>query len=119
MENEKLITLTNQLLLLSNQMLQKFQQTKEDGRSGDFYQEVQPFSDKVQDVVDQWWVEANQWVKQHKNLNVNQILNTKEQLEKAAIQAFYPQTSRKHFLNMMNAILFVLNSILYENKVDK
>ncbi|WP_338470054.1 DUF1798 family protein [Niallia sp. XMNu-256] len=119
MENNKLIKLTNQLLLVSDQILQRFQQAKEDGQSGDFYQEVMPFSDKVQDLVDQWWVEVDLWTKQHNQVNIKQLINTKDQLEKIAIQAFYPQTSRKNFLDMMNSITFVLNTILDENKIDK
>ncbi len=119
MTNDKLITLTNQLLELTNQILQRFQQAKLEGRSGDFYQEVLPFSDKVQGLVDEWWTEVDQWVKQHNKINANQVVNTKEQLEKAAIQAFYPQTSRKLFLDMMNSIVFVLKSILHETRIDK
>ena len=114
MENEKLITLTKQLMVLTNQMVAQFEQTKETGSPGDFYQEVMPFSNKVQDILNEWWSEVSPWLKENKRINLNQVLNTKEQLEKAAIQAFYPQTSRKNFMNMIKAIVFVLNSIIQE-----
>lgn len=119
MENEKLISSTKQLLILTDQMVEQFQQTKAAGSPRDFYHEVMPFSNKVQNVLNEWWSEVSPWVKGHKRLHFNQVLNTKEQLEKAAIQAFYPQTSRKNFMNMIKAIVFVLNLIIQEKSIDK
>jgi hypothetical protein len=118
MKNEKLITLTEQLLLLTNRMVEQFQQTKATGIQSDFYQEVMPFFNDVQSVLNEWWSEVTTWVEAHEKIHFNQVLNTKEQIEKAAIQAFYPQTSRKNFLNMIKAIVFLLNSIIQDKSVE-
>ena len=89
MENEKLITLTKQLMVLTNQMVAQFEQTKETGSPGDFYQEVMPFSNKVQNILNEWWSEVSPWLKENKSIHSSQVLNTKEQLEKVAIQHHY------------------------------
>ena len=116
MENIKVITLTKELLYFTDVILQQFEETKREGKERDFYREVMPFAKKVQFTLDQWFDLVQAWLKEHehKYLNSNQVLNAKEQLEKVAIQAFFPNTSKKKFLDSIQAIKFIFSSIMYE-----
>lgn len=112
----KVMELTNELLIITDQVVNQFERTKTEDREGDFYREVMPFSNEAQLIVDEWITTVLPWIheKAPPNLNSNQIQSTKDQLEKAMVQAFFPQTSRKHFTDSIHAIQFVLKAILME-----
>ncbi|MDP4170880.1 MAG: DUF1798 family protein, partial [Bacillota bacterium] len=92
----RLIELTENLLFLTRDMKKQFDQTRENGKDGDFFTEVKPFSDKVKEINDQWMVEAFQWVKEEKpkNFHSNQIDSAYEQIEQISIQSFFVKTSK-------------------------
>jgi hypothetical protein len=116
MRKQKLMELTNELLIITDQIINQFEKTKTEGREGDFYREVVPFSNSAQHIVDEWIAFVLPWIheKGFTKLNSNQVHSTKDQLEKTMVQAFFPQTSRKHFTDSIHAIQFVLKAILME-----
>jgi predicted Ser/Thr protein kinase len=116
MRKQKVMELTSELLKLTDKIINRFEKTKKENLAGDFYTEVMPFSNQVQQILDEWIMNVHPWIheKSLKNLNFNQVQSTKDQLEKTMVQAFFPQTSRKHFTDSIHAIQFILNSILIE-----
>ncbi|MDP4171571.1 MAG: YppE family protein [Bacillota bacterium] len=118
----RLIELTENLLFFTRDMKKQFDQTRENGKDGDFFTEVKPFSDKVKEINDQWMVEAIQWVKEEKpkNFHSNQIDSAYEQIEQISIQSFFVKTSKSRFIQTSTSIEYVLNLILsYAEKGEK
>ncbi|WP_442594463.1 YppE family protein [Neobacillus sp. D3-1R] len=113
MENQ-LGSLTKTLLELLEKGRIQFEESKSSGKEGDFYSEVKPFADLVKTTCDEWLPIAIQWIQIDKPpfINKKQLETTYEHLEKMGIQAFYPTTSRKHFISSLQSAQFVLQSIL-------
>jgi Bacterial domain of unknown function (DUF1798) len=120
MKNQELIYLTKKLLGYHNEILKKFEETKDTGVEGDFFQEVKPFSNQVKDIMDRWKVEVTAWIgiRHPRNIHVQQVESVVEQLEMIAVQAFFVQTSRTRFLNTANSVEYVLTAILLEAEND-
>lgn len=116
MQDEELVKITNKLLSFNHDLLQKFKETKESGVEGDFYQEIKPFSDQLNETLKIWGERAKLWIRngRPKNLHVKQIESVMEQFEMISVQAFFPQTSRTHFLNTVHSVEYVLKSLLSE-----
>ena len=120
MQDQELIDLTEKLLGCNEEIMQKFEETKQTEIAGDFYREVKPFVDRVKEIMDQWEEKVIAWITncRPRNLHVNQIESVKEQLEMIAVQAFFPQTSRTRFLNTVHSVDYVLKTILLEIEKD-
>lgn len=118
MKNQEIINLTEQLLNLTKIAKEQFHKTKEIEKEGDFYGEVLPFSNEVKEIVSLWEGSVILWIQDQKakNLTVRQIQSATEQIQTISVQAFYPRTSRKHFLNTVNSIEFVLKAVLFQVK---
>lgn len=105
--------LTEQLLTYVDTITEKYVIVKETGKGGDFYNEVKPFADEVKRVNDNWRNKATQWVKERKpkNVYVQQIDSVHEHLETISVQAFFPETSRTRFNNLVASSKYVLTSV--------
>ena len=116
MEEDELFQITKKLLSFNHDLLQKFEETKESGVEGDFYQEIKPFSEQLNESLKIWSEGAKFWIRncRPKNLHVNQIESVVEQLEMISVQAFFPQTSRAHFLNTVHSVEYVLKKLVSE-----
>lgn len=114
--------LKNDIIELSETLLEKveeshkrFQLSKETGVRGDFHTEVKPFADKVKGAADSWRESASRWVRENepKNLHVNQIETAADYLEVISVQAFFPETSKKRFLDQIQSVEYILNSLIF------
>jgi hypothetical protein len=92
----------------------RFQFSKQEGVRGDFDGDVKPFADDVKVTADSWRDSASVWVKQNKpkNLHVDQIETAANYLEVISIQAFFPETSKKRFLDQIQSVEFILKSLI-------
>lgn len=110
----ELINLTKRLLNYTFSISERYVRTRDLQESGDFYKEVKPFADEVKLINDQWKSEAVQWItlNRPKNLFVQQIESTHENIETVSIQAFYPETSKTRFTNLIVSSQYVLNRFL-------
>ncbi|MBS8264649.1 DUF1798 family protein [Mesobacillus boroniphilus] len=113
MENN-ILTLSKKLLVNVETAHKRFQHSKEEGVRGDFHTEVKPFADEVKLAADAWREIAAQWVKSNrpKNLHANQIETAADYLEVISVQAFFPETSKKRFLDQLQSVEFILNSMI-------
>lgn len=114
----ELLQLTQKLLSYTDTLSLKYIEVRETGKSGDFFGEVKPFADEVKEVNDAWKNKAYEWIKETgpKNLYAQQIDSAYEHIETVSVQAFFPNTSRSRFNDVMASAKFILNSVILEIK---
>ncbi|KOP83201.1 YppE family protein [Cytobacillus solani] len=113
---KELLQLTQKLLSYVDTLSLKYIQVRETGESGDFFGEVKPFADEVKEVNDEWKKQAYEWIKDvgPKNLYHQQIDSASEHIETISVQAFFPNTSRSRFNDVVASAKFILTSIIHE-----
>lgn len=109
--NEELYKRTKKLLGYRKFIVDRFEEAKASGIKGDFYQEVKPFADEVKQQTEDWRTDALLWLRNYpqRHIHARQIESTAENLEMVSISAFFPETSRKRFIDHVQSIEFVLN----------
>lgn len=112
--------LTEKLLTFNEELRLKFEESKSVGKEPDFYVEVKPYTDEVKKWNDEWFGIAKEWLAEimPKHIHLNQIISTHDHLEQISVQAFFPSTSRKRFIDSNRAVEYVLKSILLEATTD-
>lgn len=116
---DELIRLTEQLVELNKEALDQYINiTKTKGCTPDFYHEVKPFADKVLAIAEKWKPLALQWVRDEeiKYLYPFQIEDVFENITIVSIQAFYKDTRKRRFIELIKAIDYVLETILNQEK---
>jgi len=119
-ESHQLKKLTNQLIKASEYLLETFQRVKETGNEEDFYTIVRPFANGMKEMNDSWNVLAKEWIKKNQPdyLNARQIDSASDHIEIISIQAFFPQTSKKRFLDSYKSVLFILQTMQKELTIE-
>jgi hypothetical protein len=112
--NEELLEMTISLLKYRQFIVERFEQTKKTGEQGGFYEEVKPFADEVKQKTDEWREAVLAWLTMNpqRHLHARQIDSTAENLEMVSISAFFPNTSKKKFLDHVQSIEFVLKGLV-------
>ncbi|WP_059105153.1 YppE family protein [Shouchella shacheensis] len=82
----------------------------------DFFGKVKPFADKVQPLAAEWHPLAAAFVRerQFRDLHVQQIEQTVENLDVVAIKSFYPSSGMKRQRETFKAVRYVLTIVLEE-----
>ena len=113
---KELLQLTKKLLSYVDTLSLKYMKVRETGESGDFFGEVKPFADAVKEVNDEWKREAYEWIKVRgpKNLYNQQIDSAYDHIETISVQAFFPNTSRSRFNDVVASAKFILTSVINE-----
>ncbi|WP_462411998.1 DUF1798 family protein [Neobacillus sp. Marseille-QA0830] len=113
---ERLLELTEKLLTYNQLCLKYYQEARETQQQQDFYKVIKPFADEVKCVKEEWQVMMNDWLKRNtsKYIHLKQIDTTSEHIERNSIQAFFPGTSKKMFLNANRTIEYFLTEVLNE-----
>ncbi|QPA32946.1 YppE family protein [Thermaerobacillus caldiproteolyticus] len=119
--HKQLEELTKQLQNYNDEILQIAEQTRHHHESPDFFGTVKPFVDEVKQVVDEWKRTALAWIQsaRPKYVYPQQIETTGENIEKIAIEAFYPNAkiSRiKQFHQSIEYTLLLVCERLKENE---
>ncbi|WAA13726.1 YppE family protein [Fervidibacillus halotolerans] len=91
-----------------------FEHTKQEQKSPNFYDEVKPFFEEVEERVNRWFERAKGWVELNrpKDLYSFQLEAVKDQLLEISVWAFYPETSYKRFKHYVNSIHYTLEKLL-------
>jgi hypothetical protein len=113
-DNQLIIDLSKKLLKRMEFALERFGTAKSEGVRGDFHSEVKPFADEVKELASQWQEASIRWVKENmpKNLHSNQIETAADYLEVISVQAFFPETSKKRFLDQHQSVEYILNGMI-------
>lgn len=113
-EINQLKKFTHQLLNLNHQALNQYEKLSADEQyTPNYYQEIKPFADKIFHIASQWKDLALKWLQQEKINSVypHQIENTYENLLIVSVKAFQKETRTKRFMEMIQSIDFVLQTI--------
>ncbi|WP_445506026.1 YppE family protein [Niallia sp. 03190] len=113
---------TVRLAEAAEDLIRTFHQVKTTGEAKDFYEVVHPYANKVKQLNDEWKELALKWVNDKRPVYLNgaQILSASDHIEIISIQAFYPETSKKRFLDAAKSIQYILQALLNElNKGGK
>ncbi|WP_246942099.1 YppE family protein [Bacillus pinisoli] len=110
----ELLTHTNQLLQLNEQLDSIYENVKETGESPDFFETVKPHADQVRDVLEVWEVHVLEWIAKTKPkyFHKQQVENLKENITAVSVQAFFPATSKKRFKELIRSNQYNLESIV-------
>lgn len=113
---KRLKYLTEQLVEVTAFLVDTFYRVRESGEKEDFYQVVRPYANKVKEINEEWKEIASSWVQKDKPLYLHpsQIVSASNHLEVISIQAFFPDTSKKRFLDAAKSIQFILQTVLNE-----
>lgn len=113
-QEQQILSLSKKLIAHLENALKRYEYAKKEGVRGDFNTEVKPFADEVKETAVVWKEAAVKWVKDNKpkNLHSSQIETAADYLEVISVQAFFPETSRKRFLDQIQSVEFILNSMI-------
>ncbi|RYM06351.1 DUF1798 family protein [Sporolactobacillus sp. THM7-7] len=94
--------------------------TLKDDYETDFYGEVKPFADGMQEMIDEWRPLATKWVNSRKPRYVYpiQIKDTYDNLSIVCVTAFQKDTRRRRFFETIKAIDYVLDNIVEQLNRD-
>jgi hypothetical protein len=114
MDYESVISATNDLIRLNNRCNEIFEETRRNDKEPDFYQRVKPFADEVQVTSEKWLELIGNWIKKEnpRYIHLIQCIQTVENLNMIAVQAFYPKTSYNRFKSHYQSVDFQLKNIL-------
>jgi hypothetical protein len=122
-QEQEIIFLTRKLLAYTETALSTYELTKQEGVRGDFHSEVKPFADGVKATAMLWKEAATAWVIENKpkNLHPLQIQTAADYLEVISVQAFFPETSKKRFMDQIQSVEYILNSgiVAIENDANQ
>ncbi|WP_445492253.1 YppE family protein [Niallia sp. 03133] len=112
----KLKEYTEQLLEAADFLMNIFHEVKTKGEAEDFYEVVRPFANNVKHINDEWRELAKYWVMEKKPVYLNsaQIFSASDHMEIISIQAFYPETSKKRFIDAAKSVQYILQVLLDE-----
>jgi hypothetical protein len=112
--NEAVIQLSNKLIEHMETALKRYEIAKSEGNRGDFHSEVKPFADEVKRLSSQWREDSKRWVLENRprNLHINQVETAADYMEVISVQAFFPETSKKRFLDQYQSVDFILKSMI-------
>ncbi len=104
---------TNQLIDITKQADQEYNNRRETKDKGDFYTEVKPFADHAHSILAEWKDAASDYLinQPKKNIHQNQIAATAENIELIVVQCFFPETSYKRFKSYIQSSLYVLEQL--------
>lgn len=110
-----LIELTKQLLDWNERVYQVFVRETKDA---DFQEEIQPFVEQVDRVLESWRRAAESWVKeeQPKHIHLLQINQVCENVRVNAVECF-GTAKPKRFKERYKAVEYVLRSILMNRRM--
>jgi hypothetical protein len=110
----QLLFYTNEVLQKNDEMLKMFHKRME--QKADFYTDIKPFVERIDDLAVNWKKEAVEWVhaERPRFIHVIQIEQTYENLQRNALECFMSHAKVRRFLETHKAIAYVLNNIIDE-----
>ncbi|WP_010631178.1 YppE family protein [Sporolactobacillus vineae] len=119
---DRLRKTTKELKMLNKKACDQFMNvTTLPGYQVDFQGRVKPFADLMQSAVNAWKPMAGDWVRKRKPRYVHpeQIKATCENLQIVCVTAFQEDTRRRRFIETIEAIDFVLDTLLTQLDADR
>ncbi|KEK22712.1 YppE family protein [Bacillus gaemokensis] len=110
MDYQTLVQSSRKLIEYNDETIIKKRENKE----FDFYKDMQPFVNMVDQELEVWKGLAYQWIKQEKPkyVHLQQIDQVYENLQNNALQCFVSKGNGKRFYETHQAILYTLQNII-------
>lgn len=106
---------SNERLLELNQYAEAvyINETRQEGYEVDFFGIVKPFADEIKVLCEKWLPLSEELIMfaQPKDLHINQLTQTVDNLEVVAIKSFYPETGLKKQIETFKAVTYVLEQV--------
>ncbi|HET7657592.1 MAG TPA: DUF1798 family protein [Bacillales bacterium] len=118
-DKERLRTLTKVLRRYNQDARVQFvEKTSAPGYETDFYHEVKPFAEKVEQLADEWKPLVNEWIRAEKpeRLYPIQIHDTYDNIIAASVLVFQKDARRRRLHEMIKSIDYVLETA--ESQLD-
>lgn len=114
MNKTQLINDTILLLEFNDKLINHFIKVKETNEAADFFGVVKPTADEIKTVIDRWKLVVLEWIKEEKPkyFHPNQIENTYENVMAVSVQAFFPDTREKRFMELIRSNKYIFEAIL-------
>lgn len=115
MHTDKLLELTKTLQEYNNEAFTQYtERTRAEGYETDFYNEVKPFSYKVERVANEWKELVLQWIREEKPERIYpiQINDTYDNIIAVSVLVFQKDARRRRLREMLKSIDYVLDEII-------
>lgn len=116
-----LLLITSKLIEESEQCIKRFEQMRVEDRAPDFFEEVKPHVQLVDELIQNWRELSLAYIQQYKPkyVHVSQINAAEEGMKQYIVQSFYKETSKKRFYQSVHAVLYTLKTLQTELESDK
>ena len=105
---------TKQLLKECDASIHRFYEMRELDASPDFFNDVKPYADHLQQLLNDWQQGVIHWIKETKPkyMHGQQIENVVDAMNQFVVQSFYKETSKKRFIQSVNSVHYTLSTLL-------
>lgn len=109
----RLQQLTEQLLEVCDECLERHNEMRMEDREPDFYKEVKPYADFWHAAIDEWDVLVQQWIRTNRPKYVRpiQISTLNDLMKQFTVQSFYQKTGKKRFVQSIQSASYTLNTV--------
>lgn len=109
--------LIEQTLVLINECdasRERFFKMRELDATPQFFEEVKPHADYINQLLNEWKQESLQWIEknQPKYIHEQQLNNVVEAMNQFVVQSFYKETSKKRFIQSVQSVHYTLSTLL-------
>ncbi|GEK34117.1 YppE family protein [Kurthia sibirica] len=93
---------------------ERFMMMREKNLEPDFFQEVKPYADHIQEKLKQWQDLSQQYIIENrpKWIHMVQINNACDAIEQFVVQSFYQKTSKKRFYQSIQSVKYTCETYL-------
>ncbi|GKV67982.1 hypothetical protein NCCP2716_04800 [Sporosarcina sp. NCCP-2716] len=108
-----LLVLTEQLLHVCEECLERHQRMRDEDREPDFFVEVKPYADHWHTEIDEWSRLVNEWIRKERPKYVRpvQVSTLNELMKQFTVQSFYRKTGKKRFVESIQSASYTLNTV--------
>lgn len=115
--------LTKELYAECDRSWERFLTMREKELEPDFFQDVKPYADEIQQKLLEWKSLSEKYVAQYKPKHVHmvQVNNASDAIEQFVVQSFYIKTSKKRFYQSIQSVKYTCETYLRsleENEYD-
>lgn len=109
-----LIEQTKQLIDECDASVERFFKMRKMDATPLFFEEVKPYADRTQDMLNKWQLAANDWIRknQPKYVHEVQIANVVDAMNQFVVQSFYKETSKKRIIQSIQSVHYTLSNFL-------
>lgn len=112
--------LTEELYAECDISWERFLRFRENEYEPDFFTEVKPYADELQDKLNRWKQLSQEYILKNrpKHIHMVQINNACDAFEQFVVQSFYIKTSKKRFFQSIQSVKYTCETYLRTLEVE-